>query len=183
MSKKALIILADGFEEIEAITPIDILRRAGITLTIAGLTDTRVISARNLIIEAERKLDDLEDTYDALILPGGGGGAKNLASSNKVNNLISTMHEQKKIIAAICASPAVVLAPTGILNGKQATCYPGCESSFDATTTYINEPVVCEDNIITSQGPGSASAFAFVLVEKLLGKEESDKLTKGMLFV
>ena len=181
MPKTAVVILAEGFEEIEAIAPIDVLRRAGVRVTIAGATDLRVKSSRKIGVEAEILLKDLWEIPDAVILPGGLPGATNLAKSAEVTVLIKKMNESGKIVAAICAAPAVVLAPLGILDGKKATCYPGCESDFSNTTVYSKERVVVDGNIITSQGPGTALEFALVIAERLVGQELADTVRGKML--
>jgi len=179
--KKALIILAQGFEEIEAVTAIDILRRAGIQVTIAGLHDTKIKAARNTVILADGILDLIKDEFDALILPGGMPGASNLASSSTVTNFIKAMHGTGKIVAAICAAPAVVLAPAGILKNKSATCFPGMEDQFGDDVTYKEDAVVVDGNVITSRGPGTALRFALTIVEHLAGKEISEKIRQATL--
>jgi 4-methyl-5(b-hydroxyethyl)-thiazole monophosphate biosynthesis len=179
--KKALVILAKGVEEIEAVTVIDVLRRAGIEVTVAGLTSLRVKASRGVIIEAEKILPEAGNAFDAFILPGGGEGAKNLASSQELTSLIKAMYEENKLIAAICASPALVLSAADILENKSATCYPGMESHFGKSTRYKEENVVIDGNVITSRGPATALAFALAIVEKLSGKEMSEKIRKETL--
>lgn len=181
MLKTALVILADGFEEIEAIAPVDFLRRAGVRITLAGLENLRVQSSRNVGVEADILLRDLVELPDAVILPGGIPGATNLAKSEEVAELIKRMNETGKIIAAICAAPAVVLARLGILDGKKATCYPGCETDFSKTTVHSAERVVVDGNLITSQGPGTALEFSRAISEKLVGKEMTEKVREKML--
>ncbi|MFH1594116.1 MAG: DJ-1 family glyoxalase III [Candidatus Omnitrophota bacterium] len=181
MIKRALIILADGFEETEAVGPIDILRRAGVDVTIAGLSGKEISGGHGIKVLADKTLDDVSEEYDALILPGGGGGADNLSRSEKVKTLIREMNDKGKIVAAICASPAVVLSPTGILNKKRATCYPGMEDAFPADTVCSKNPVVVDGNIITSRGPGTALLFGIKLAELLVGKDKADDVRKGML--
>src|SRR3989338_11700711 len=168
MSKKVLIILAEGFEEIEAVTPIDVLRRAGAEVTSAGLSGKVVSGAHGIKFEADIPLDDYRDSPDAIILPGGMPGARNLAESKKVADFIKKMNSQKKIIGAICAAPALALSPTGVLDGKKATCYPGFESNFSKSVKFSQERVVTDGNVITSKGPGSALEFSVKLVEQLL---------------
>lgn len=182
MRKKAIIFLANGFEEIEAVTVIDILRRAGINLTIAGVGNKEVISSRQLVIRADVLDEECDPHFDALILPGGMPGAEHLASSSKVKSMINSMNTEGKIIAAICASPAIVLAPMKILNGKKATCFPGMEEGFTSETKFVEEKVVQDGNIITSRGAGTASDFAFKLVENLISKDMADSLCEQMLF-
>lgn len=181
MAKKAIIILAEGFEEIEAVTVIDILRRAGINTTAAGLADIKVKGSRGLTVISDKKLADAGTDFDAVILPGGMPGATNLAGSEKVRGLIKKMGLQGKIIAAICASPALVLAPTGILKNKSATCYPGMQDAFGKDIKYKEDSVVTEENIITSRGPATALEFSLAIVEKLSGREIAEKIRKATL--
>ena len=181
MAKKALIILAEGFEETEAVACIDALRRVNIEITIAGLKSLTVKGSHQISIIADKELDKVSGDFDALILPGGMPGAMNLAASQKERSLIMEIFGKGKIIAAICASPALVLPATGILNNKTATCFTGMQDSFDKTTRYKQENVVIDGNIITSRGPGTALMFAASIVEKLLGKDISERLKKDML--
>lgn len=179
---KALILLAEGFEEIEAVTVIDVLRRANVDVQIVGLHQETIKGAHGIKIEADLKLQDLKEEVDAIILPGGQPGSDNLAKSNQVKELIQKYAEQNKIISAICAAPAVVLSPTGILDGKKATCYPGFEERFNSTIQHDPHQTVIQDqNIITSRGPGTALDFAFLLVEQLKDKSTADQLRKQML--
>ncbi|MDD4909615.1 MAG: DJ-1/PfpI family protein [Candidatus Omnitrophica bacterium] len=171
MPKKAIVILAEGFEEIEAVTPIDVLRRAGVDVIAAGLTDVKIKGSRGLVVVADKKLEESGTDFDACVLPGGSLGAKNLAASDKVRSLLIKMNQEGKIIAAICAAPALVLIPTGILKGKAATCYPGMQDSFGKNTAYKEDDVVVDGNIITSRGPATALSFALAIAEKLCGKE------------
>lgn len=178
MTKKSLIILADGFEEIEAVTPIDILRRADIEVSVASLNPkVRLVKgSHGIYIQAETALDELTpEDYDACILPGG-PGVKNLAASELVKSIILNMHAQGKLIAAICAAPAIVLAPIGILDKKNATCYLNMENHFSDTTIFHADPVVIDSNIITSRGAGTAMAFSLAIVEKLCGKDVTEKI-------
>ena len=181
MAKKVLLILAEGFEEIEAVAPIDLLRRAGAEVRVAGLAGTVVRSARGLPIQAERSLDRVRGDFYALILPGGGDGARNLAASAKVRSLILEMFQAGKWVCAICAAPVLVLSPTGILDGKSATCYRGMESGFGKSVKYAGQKVVVDGNVITSQGPGTAVDFALAVIEKLCGKKESDRVREDIL--
>ena len=181
MSKKAIVVLAEGFEEIEAVTCIDILRRAGIDVTVAGLEKTEVKGAHELLIRADKKLAEAGIDFDACVLPGGMPGAANLAASERLDHLIKTMHKQGKIIAAICASPALVLGPSEILKNKSATCYPGMQDKFRPQTCYKEENVVIDGNIVTSRGPATALQFSLAIAEKLAGKETSEKIRKATL--
>ncbi|MCK5288718.1 MAG: DJ-1/PfpI family protein [Candidatus Omnitrophica bacterium] len=183
MTKKALVILAEGFEEIEAVTSIDILRRSGVEVTIAGLNNLMIKGANGINIIADKIMEEITPNFDACILPGGLSGAKNLASSEKAKSLILDMNNQGKIIGAICASPAIVLAPWRILDNKKATCYTGMNKNFGSTTTFVEENVVVDGNIITSRGPATSLLFAFKIVEELTDKESSDKLKKSILLL
>lgn len=181
MAKRVLLVLAEGFEEMEAVTPIDLLRRAGVEVTIAGLNGSIIKSARNLSVSTDVTLDKVSDNFDALILPGGGGGAKNLGSSQMLKTLIQEMNKKGKGIYAICASPVLVLSPTGILKGKTATCYEGMESGFDPSIKYVDQKVVMDGNILTSKGPGTSIDFSLAIIEKLCGKETAEKIKKDIL--
>jgi len=180
MGKKALIILAEGFEDIETITPIDILRRAEVEVTVAGLSDMKVKGARGTVVLADKLLKDSGSDFDVIILPGGSGASK-LAASDDVKALITDMHNRGKIIAAICAAPALVLSPLGILKGKKATSFPGERARMDKECIYKEENVVADGNIITSRGPGTAISFSLAIVEKLAGKDVSEKINKATL--
>jgi 4-methyl-5(b-hydroxyethyl)-thiazole monophosphate biosynthesis len=172
MSKKAVILLADGFEEIEAITCIDLLRRAQIDVKAISVTDERIVcGSRKIKVETDMNLQELKDLPDAVILPGGMPAAENLSKSEKVLNLIKRCNDQKKIIAAICAAPAVVLLKTDILKGKKATCYPSFKEKLKSKAIFVDKKVVVDDNIITSQGPGTALYFALKIIKNLRGEK------------
>lgn len=183
MAKKALVILAEGFEDIEAVASIDILRRAEIEVTVAGLNDTKIKGSRGILILADKKLDDAVADFDALILPGGMPGARNLGASEKVRTIVRTMNGQGKIIAAICAAPPKVLVAAGVLKNRSATCYPGMEKEFEKDTVFKDLPVVVDGNLITSRGVGTALAFALTIVEKLAGRETAERVKKAALVV
>ncbi|KJJ85095.1 DJ-1 family protein [Candidatus Omnitrophus magneticus] len=180
--KEVLIVLADGFEEVEAITPIDVLRRGGVNVVISGLNGQMVTSSRKITIKADIAFNDYNGDPDVLILPGGMPGTENLAKSVKLKDMIKKMNSKKKIIAAICAAPAIILAPLGILDNKRATCYPGMEENFSSLVKFGEEKVVRDGNIITSRGPATASNFALLILEQLAGKEVASVIAQGMLF-
>jgi len=181
MTKKALIILADGFEEIEAIAVIDVLRRASLQISVCSLANTLVSGSRNIKVQADMPLAEFKEDFDALILPGGSQGANNLAASQLVNHLIKQADSKNKIIAAICATPAVVLAPLGILEGKKTTCYPGMQNLLPKSTVYKETPVVVDNNLITSRGPATAIEFALKIVEQLTDRETAVRVGKQLL--
>lgn len=170
MSKTALLIIADGIEEIEAITPGDVLNRAGVNVTVAGVGTLTPVGGHGIPMRAEMLVEDVgEILFDALILPGGGKGAENLHKSEWVNNAIKRHWEAGKIVAAICASPVVVLYPTGILNGKHATCFPGLERRFGPEVKNVDTEVCVDGRLVTAKGPGVSIPFALRLVEMLCG--------------
>ncbi|MBU1044800.1 MAG: DJ-1/PfpI family protein [Candidatus Omnitrophica bacterium] len=182
MRPRAVIILAQGFEEMEAIISIDILRRAGIDAVIACLDhDLLVAGSRKITVQAQVKLDDIDFIPDAVVLPGGMPGALNLAQSENVINFIKKIADQGKIIAAVCASPAHVLVKAGVLKGKTATCYPGDETLFLPETIYKKQDVVVDGNIITASGPGTSFDFALAIVKKICGQDLADKVKKAAL--
>lgn len=182
--KKVLAVLADGFEEIEAISPIDVLKRAGASVTLAALEkydNLKVRGAHDIYVQCDALLSDVaSDDFDAVIFPGGMPGAKNLSESREVRDLITHTYDSGKLVCAICASPAYVLAPTGILNGKKVTCYPGCES-VAPDVRFGNYRTVKDANVITSAGPGTALEFGLLIAEALFGKQVSGKLSSDMV--
>lgn len=182
MRKEALLILAEGFEEVEALTPIDVLRRAGVHTVVAGLSSKTVRGSRRVSVEADLLLADYQGHPEVLILPGGVSGADHLHQSAQVTEWIQKMQSQDKWIAAICAAPAVVLAPTGILSGREATCYPGYEKEWSTHIRHSSESVVLDGKIITSQGPGTAFDFSFAIVEQLFDLDTAKNLAKAMVY-
>ncbi|MBO7349089.1 MAG: DJ-1/PfpI family protein [Spirochaetales bacterium] len=182
--KKVLAVLADGFEELEAISPIDVLRRAGASVTLAALKmydGLKVRGSHDIYVQCDSLLSDVaKDHFDAIFFPGGMPGATNLASSPEVKDLILNTYKRGDLVCAICASPAYVLAPLGILDGKKVTCYPGCES-VAPNVKFGNYRVVIDANVITSAGPGTALEFGLLIAETLFGKQMSEKLSGGMI--
>lgn len=182
MSKSVVVALADGFEEMEAVISIDILRRAGLNAISASISsDLLVRGFRHITIQADVFLKDLEIIPDAFLLPGGEKGAKNLAASEVVNDMLQECARQHKIIAAICASPACVLAQAGILEGKKATCYPSFEKLFSDQVLRCEDAVVIDGNIITSRGPGTVFEFALKVVEVLCGAQMAEEVMEKAL--
>jgi 4-methyl-5(b-hydroxyethyl)-thiazole monophosphate biosynthesis len=177
---RVVVVLAEGFEEIEAVTPIDVLRRAGVEVVTAGVSGKRVLGSHGIVVEADTTLDALPPC-DAVILPGGMPGSDNLGKSEAVQALVRKTHAAGKHVAAICAAPALALARSGVLEGKRATCYPGLEKHFGAGVTRADERVVVDGKVVTSRGPGTALEFSLTLVEQLVSKQKADELRKGML--
>jgi protein deglycase len=182
--KKVVVVLAEGFEEIEALTPIDVLRRAGLEVTVAGVGGTLITGAHRVPVKCDVEVSSIESNkFDCIVLPGGMPGAVNLSDSNSVSKLITSIYDAKGLVCAICASPAVVLAPLGILEDKVAVCYPGMEGCAPNVTFVGGTPVLQCQNVITSAGPGTAGKFAFKIVEALVGKEISDNLKHNMIYI
>ena len=178
---KALVTLANGFEEIESVCAIDILRRAGIQVTVASIAERDVSGAHGLIFKSDKLIADcLNDPFDVVVLPGGMPGATNLRDSEVLTEILKRQNSNGKLIAAICASPAVVLAHHGLLTGKKATCYAGFESML-SDATFVLSPVVVDGNLITSQGPGTAIEFSLALVKILVGDAKCDQLRSDLL--
>lgn len=177
--KTAAILLADGFEEIEALGTVDILRRAEIPVDTVSMNQTNeVISSRNIPVQADKKFKDMEG-YDMLILPGGAGAWKN-RDDERVITLLKKYNEEGKMIASICAGP-MALGKAGILKGKKVTSYPGEEiEGYLKDGIYVEDPVVTDGNITTSRGPATTFAFAYQLVDLLGGNAEP--IQEGMLY-
>lgn len=182
MSKTALILIADGTEEIEAIVPGDVLQRCGVDVTIAGVGSLEPMGGHHVPLRAECLLEECgEILFDAVIVPGGGKGAENLHKSDLVSDTIKRHHAAGKIVAAICASPAVVLAPLGIISGKHVTCFPGLERRLPAGVIHLESKVAVDGNIVTSRGPGTSFDFAFRIAELLTGAPTALKVRESML--
>jgi 4-methyl-5(b-hydroxyethyl)-thiazole monophosphate biosynthesis len=169
---RVLVPLATGFEEIEAVTVIDILRRAGIDVVVASLEPGPVQGSHDITVAADQDLSTVIDQhFDMVVLPGGMPGAANLQRDSRIISLLQSTAGHGGVIAAICAAP-MVLAAAGLLQGYRATSYPGFLDSAPAQGTVIsNEAVVSDRNRVTSRGPGTAMDFALALVENLLGSK------------
>ncbi|RLF63390.1 MAG: DJ-1 family protein [Thermoplasmata archaeon] len=177
-----VILLADGFEEVETLTVVDVLRRCSIETDVAGVSGDIIEGAHGIKVIPDKDIEDVEiDSYDALLLPGGNPGYKNLRSDERVIAMIKTAFAKNKIVAAICAAP-LVLADAGILKGKRATIYPGMEDEIvKAGAEFSEDLVVVDGNIITSRGPATAVLFALKLGEILANKEIADRVARRML--
>jgi len=176
--KKVLVPLADGFEEIEAIATVDILRRAGLDVVTAGIPSHLVKGARNVRISADKTLEEVDaDDFDAIILVGG-DGYKTLGQSSRVIDAVRAFAADKsKLVGAICAAPKI-LSAAGVLENVKATCYPGMERELPYPRT---ERVVLDRNILTSQGPGTAMEFALKAVEFLVGPEKASGIKRDLV--
>jgi 4-methyl-5(b-hydroxyethyl)-thiazole monophosphate biosynthesis len=188
MPKKALVFLAEGFEEVEAVTPIDYLRRAGVEVTTVSIGQAaQVLGSHGIPVNADNVLADLEKQgrlesagWDAVVLPGGGRGADNLAASAAVGGFVTAMARAGKLVCAICASPAVVLAPLGLLRGRNFTCFPGMEERVSGAS-WKEDRVVVDGSLVTSRGAGTAGEFAVAVIGKLLGEGEGEKVARSVL--
>lgn len=179
--KQAFVFLATGFEEMEAIGTIDILRRGGVDVITVSITgDKTVLGVHNVPVVADKLFDEADySTADILILPGGGPGSQMLNSHDKLKAQLVEQNKQNKLIAAICAAP-LVLGGLGLLEGKKAICYPGVEPQLTGAI-ITDEPAVKDGNIITGKGPGLVFNFGLMVLETLQGKETADSVAGDLL--
>ncbi len=179
---RALVFLAKGFEEIEACTIVDILRRCGVEVTMAGLAPDLVEGAHGIKFVPDETIEkaDVKD-FDAIVCPGGAPGYKNLRKNQRVIAMIKEAFNSNKLVAAICAAPAV-LSDAGVLKGKACTIYPGMEGELEKGGGKPKKDIVVVDgNVITSRGPATALPFALKLAEKLAGKNVAENVRKKTL--
>ncbi len=176
------LFLADGFEEVEAITPIDYIRRCNIEVCSVGINGKRIKGAHGLVIEADMEISEFNPSQvnDMLILPGGLQGTQNLKSNSKVIESLKNLCDTGSI-AAICAAPSI-LGELGLLKGKKACCFPGFEKYLKGAKISF-EPVAVDGNIITSRGPGTAQQFSFEIIKYLLDREKSDEIAQQVKWV
>jgi 4-methyl-5(b-hydroxyethyl)-thiazole monophosphate biosynthesis len=181
----ALVILAPGFEEIEAITVIDILRRAGIETVVAGLTTNPIIASRQTRHLADIHLADVDPglEFEVVILPGGVEGARHLAASPRVGEWLSRQRERGQWVAAICAAPTALKAHGFLTEQTKVIAHPSVQGEFTQTQLQSAKRVVVENNLITSLAAGSAMEFALEIVLQLRGSEEVDKVNQGVCAV
>lgn len=182
MTKRVCVLLAPGYEEIEALTPVDFLRRCDVPVDIVTTTDdVRVIGAHEIMVQADTFIDDIQaQDYAMVVIPGGLPGAEHLKNDDRVLKLLQAVYAQGDHVAALCAGP-MVLEAAGILAGKEATSYPGFDKEIPSVSAYSTATVVQDGRVITSRGPGSANYFALALVEALLGKDRAQDLKKDVV--
>jgi 4-methyl-5(b-hydroxyethyl)-thiazole monophosphate biosynthesis len=181
MEKKILVPLAEGFEMIEALSVVDVFRRAGAHVDLAAIGDSlQVTSSHNVQVMADRTLFDcVDETYDLIVLPGGIPGAENLKNSVVLAELLKKQNSENKLYGAICASPAVVLEHHGLLAGKKATCHPLFVDQLSAQE-HVGKSVVFDKNCVTSRGAGTSIEFGLELLGILMGEEKKKEVAKGM---
>ncbi len=177
------VFLADGFEEIEALTPVDLLRRAGIEAQTVSIYDDRktVTGARKITVCADITIDEMvPDKADLIVLPGGMPGTVNLLECSKLMTIVDAQNASGRRIAAICAAPARILGSKGLTKGKKATCYPGLEEYLEGADV-VTDSVVTDGNITTSRGLGTAVDFACELIRLLVSSDKADEIRKSVV--
>ncbi len=181
MTKKAIILLANGYEETEAIGAWDALRRGGVDARFVSINDTTAVEgAHGLHFVADTTLSEVQDhLYDAVALPGGLGGANNLNASKEVRDFLQKHYENGRVVAAMCAAP-IVLADMGLLKGKKATAYPGFEGKLDGAE-YVDAEAVIDGNIVTARGPVYGLVYGVAILSLLEGKEKAREVADGLL--
>ena len=181
MSAKVLVVLADGFEDIEAITAIDVLRRGGVEVVTAALAGgPEVRSAHGIMIRADASFAEAEkDEFDAIVLPGGGEGTDNLKSSAALAERLRRQKEEGRLLCAICAAPTVLVEAGVLEEGQHVTCYPKCSLDLDRPCAGV--PVVADGNVITGQAPGASTLFALVVLQSLTDEKTAAKVARGMV--
>ncbi len=177
---KVLVPLVDGFEEVEAVTAVDLLRRAGVKVITAGIGTTNPVGSHGMALEADVTLEEAARAeYDAIVLPGGPGTPR-LLESEILTSMIRHHAERGKLLAAICAAPTV-LASLGLLEGRNATCFPAKEEKM-AGAKLSHEPVVVDGHFVTSRGAGTAVPFALKVAEHLVGAETAEKVSRSIIY-
>lgn len=176
------VFLANGFEEIEALTAVDLMRRASIDVETVSIMDSKVVTgSHGISVQADRLYDDADfDACEMMVLPGGMPGTTNLCEHKALNEKLIEFHSAGKNVAAICAAP-MVFGRAGLLQGHEATIYSGMEDELTGAVVK-DERVVVSENVITSKGPGTAMDFALKLIELLKDKDAAEKVAKGLLY-
>ncbi|NLJ90640.1 MAG: DJ-1/PfpI family protein [Clostridiales bacterium] len=179
---KVCVFLADGFEEVEGLTVVDLLRRADIeTIMVSIMKTNKITGAHNIVVEADDLFENMDfSNFDGLILPGGMPGTKHLGNHKALVELLKNFNNDNKLVAAICAAPSV-LGVNDILRDKKATCYPGFEDKLEGAT-FVDSPVVKDDNVITSRGVGTAIDFALEIIKTLKDEKVADEIAKSIIY-
>lgn len=180
--KHSYVFLADGFEEIEAVTPVDVMRRAGLDVKTVSITDCHVVTgAHGVKYTADMLIGEVPSSdVQWLVLPGGMPGAENLYNCKALTDMLLKHAAEGGKIAAICASPGVVLGQLGLLDGKEATCYPGFESMLGEKCFHVPVPVVSAENVVTGNGPAAALPFSLAIVAATLGEGHAKEIASQM---
>ena len=178
---KVLIPLANGFEEVEALTAVDVFRRGNVTVVTASVHPSREVrGAHGVTVVADAVFADVKDAdYEAIVLPGGGEGTENLKSCVSLVRRLKRQHEEGRLICAICAAPTILVSAGVLDEDTQVTCYPSCQMELDRP--WAPSPVVVDKTIITGQAPGSALLFALVVLQALMGAPVARKVAHGMV--
>ncbi len=175
------VLLGTGFEEMEALAPIDLLRRANIPVQTVGISGKTVYGSHKIGFEADLEIDDMDlSALEMLVLPGGLGGVASIKGSEKAMAAIDYAHKNDKFLAAICAGPTI-LGGLGLLDGKQAVCYPGCEDGMGKALVLSDRPCIQDGRFITGTSAGCAIPFALALIEALAGGEESQRIARQIV--
>lgn len=184
MEKRVLVPLAEGFEMVEALSVVDVLRRGNIKVDTAALEESlQVTSSHGVTIFADKVLKNcLDQKYDLIVLPGGIPGAENLKASEELAELLKKQRQEDRLYGAICAAPALVLEHHGLLEGKKATCHPGFVSHLSSQEN-VGEKVVVDGNCVTSRGAGTSIDFALELLFLLAGEEARNTVKQGLALV
>jgi protein deglycase len=183
MAKRILVPVAEGFEMLEALAVVDVFRRAGVEVDLAGISDLEVVSSHGVRIYADKLISEcLDISYDLVVLPGGIPGSENLRDSDALITILKKQNAKQGLYGAICAAPAVVLEYHGLLEGKKATCHPLFVSQL-SNQEEVSSKVVYDQNCVTSKGAGTAVDFALELLQILLGNEKKMEVATGMALV
>lgn len=181
-TKRIALFIADGSEEVEAVTPIDFLRRAGVEVLVAGVSTLEVTGGHAIRITADILAEDVPEDIDGVVVPGGMPGASNIGANEAAVAVVRKAFAGGKLVAAICAAPAVVLEPAGVLTGKRFTCFPGFEEKV-TSGTFSTDRVVVDGNLITSRGAGTAAEFSVEIIRYLLGDGPADETRDRTLVI
>lgn len=180
--KRVAMMLGDGFEPVEVVAPVDVLRRGGaevVLVSVMGRLEVR--GAQDVTVKADALIEDADlDGFDMIVVPGGSGGVENLGKSEQLAFALQKSMAEDRLVGAICAGPTI-LAKLGLLDGRKATCYPGCEDAFPAGSYQDVIGVVEDGNLVTASGPGQALSFGIVLLRVLCGDRTADEVAAGML--
>lgn len=181
MAKKAAILIADGTEPLEALAPIDVLRRGGVDAQLVSTMGPKVVLAQNMVVEADAIVSDVDlEAYDMLVVPGGSVGVENLSACEPMKDALKAFMADGRLVASICAGPTI-LASLNLLQGHKATCYPGCQTDFPHGAYVEGPTVVVDGNLITASGPGVSMDFGVAMLRALEGDAAADDVRDGML--